>query len=75
MRSMFFVFCFFNIYLAVLGLNHGMWDVVPRPEMEPGHWERAVLATGLPGKSQEKHLDGGWCTGRENGYGKRGWQQ
>ena len=29
----------------------GMWDLVSWPRIKPGHWERGVLVTGLPGKS------------------------
>ena len=32
----FLKYLFLFIYLVVLGLNCGMWDLVPRPEAEPG---------------------------------------
>ena len=38
----------------VPGLSCGMWDLIPRPGIEPGsplHWECGALATGPPGKS------------------------
>ena len=41
------------IYLAALGLNCSMWDLVPQSGIEHGclHWQHYVLATGPPGKS------------------------
>ena len=53
----FFIFNFFVVfsYLAMPGLNWdlscGMWDLVPWPGIEPGHWDHGVLVTGPPGKS------------------------
>ena len=49
----FFFFKDLSIYLAVLGLSCGMWDIVPQQGIKPGplHWEHRVLATGLSGKS------------------------
>ena len=29
----------------------GMWDLVPWPGVESGHWDHRVLAIGSPGKS------------------------
>ena len=41
------------IYLAAPGFSCSIWDLGPRPGMEPGPlcWERRVLATGPPGKA------------------------
>ena len=43
-----FKFIFTFVHLAVLGLNRGTWDLVPRPGIEP---VPPVLATGPQGKS------------------------
>ena len=41
------------MYLAVLCLSWGVWDLVPWPRIKPGplHWDHGVLATGPPEKS------------------------
>ena len=38
---------------SIRALSCGMWDLVPRPGMEPGplNWKHGVLAAGPPGKS------------------------
>ena len=40
-----------DLHLPTRTLSCGMWDPGPRPWIEPGHWERGVLATGPAGKS------------------------
>ena len=59
--SYLFFFFFYSLLiwlLQVLAVAHGvfrfsMWDLVPWPGHKPWppHWERGVLASGLPGKS------------------------
>ena len=41
------LFCLF-LLLAMLGLNFGLWDLVPwsRIKLRPRHWERRVLSPG-----------------------------
>ena len=50
----FFIYFKKYIYLAVLHLSCGMWDLVSDQGLSPSplHWEHRVLATGSPGKSQ-----------------------
>ena len=66
----FFFFSFIQylfIYLAVLGLSCGMWNLVPWSRIEPGprNWKCGVLATGLPGKSLLCPLFKLWgCSGK-----------
>ena len=48
------------VFVAAWGIcSRSMWDLVPRPETEPGplHWERGVLATGPPGSPSSTVFD------------------
>ena len=71
-RSLFFELFIYLIYLAVLGLSCGMWDLVPWPGIEPRplHGERGVLAPGPPGSPHRLGLN---CTAVLEGTGQSPW--
>lgn len=54
-KEIFFFFGFFH--LAVPGVSFGVWDLIPRPGIEPVlrlHWEHKVIASGPPETSWKK---------------------
>ena len=56
--NLFFIFLF--VYLAVLGLSWGVWDLnflIRDWTQDPLHWEQGVLATGPAGKSPLYNLN------------------